>query len=846
MNRLEAAMNRYADPERCPDCRAPIALGAERCLACGLILRGDVAGRLFLALSSADQLLAALRSQSEPTAAIAVDPHSGRAGVEATAGNPRSGRVGAERSGLSAASVPKILLALGAGCLLVAALVFLAVTWSVLGVAGRTATLVAFTAIAGGLAGWMAGRGLRGAAEALSLVGFGLLAMDALGARTSGWFGDVSDAGFLLGLGLLLALAGGAAAVAVRRTAAGALTGAEVVVAVGAGLFALGLVVNDLLSTSTGLVAAVLAAAVATAAAHRVSLSGARAGCALVTALAWAELSAVGVVRAVQHSTAHELWADLHAWPLLVAAGLVGSVAALRALRTPVRVGAVAVAEALVALVVALPLRHVSDTEATLGLLGVLAAAGVLTWLLPRPWAFTGLLTQVVAGTMVGAVAGAHAAQALRRLGELASAPWAGHVSDRLNPVAGLPAPWLLPFCVVAVLGTVLVVAHAEPRLAGVVASVLDLRFVAALVPVVGTALVLLHPVPVWLATAVPLASAAGLLGWWLVRDDGFVLGTAAALVVPATAVGLTAQALTAAVAGVILVGASVVLLRARSVELAAGAGAVAAAALAGSVWTWGALLGAEPVWAALAALLLLAGAAFADTARSWLTVRAPAARALGVEVGAAAAAVPVALAGVLLAPESEHAAWTAVYLTVAGVAVAAMSLVRSDRRALGWVGGALLAAASWVRLWDVGVETPEAYTLPSAVALLLVGLQHLRTHRSASTVTTLGSGLGLALVPSLLWALEDPAQPRSLWLGLGCLTLVAAGSRLRWTAPMLAGAAVGSVLVLRLAAPYVGDAVPRWVVIGVAGAMLIAMGVTWERRLREARQVMAYVRRLR
>ena len=43
--------------------------------------------------------------------------------------------------------MPKILLALGAGCLLVAALLFLAVTWSVLGVGGRTATLVGFTAI---------------------------------------------------------------------------------------------------------------------------------------------------------------------------------------------------------------------------------------------------------------------------------------------------------------------------------------------------------------------------------------------------------------------------------------------------------------------------------------------------------------------------------------------------------------------------------------------------------------------------------------------------------------------------------------------------------------------------
>src|SRR4051794_19635527 len=42
-------------------------------------------------------------------------------------------------AGLSAASVPKLLLGLGAACLLVAAVIFLAVAWSWLGIGGRTA-----------------------------------------------------------------------------------------------------------------------------------------------------------------------------------------------------------------------------------------------------------------------------------------------------------------------------------------------------------------------------------------------------------------------------------------------------------------------------------------------------------------------------------------------------------------------------------------------------------------------------------------------------------------------------------------------------------------------------------
>jgi hypothetical protein len=39
---------------------------------------------------------------------------------------------------------------------------------------------------------------------------------------------------------------------------------------------------------------------------------------------------------------------------------------------------------------------------------------------------------------------------------------------------------------------------------------------------------------------------------------------------------------------------------------------------------------------------------------------------------------------------------------------------------------------------------------------------------------------------------------------------------------------------------------VPRWVLIGLAGAVLIGLGASWERRLVEARQLMASVRGLR
>jgi hypothetical protein len=208
--------------------------------------------------------------------------------------------------------------------------------------------------------------------------------------------------------------------------------------------------------------------------------------------------------------------------------------------------------------------------------------------------------------------------------------------------------------------------------------------------------------------------------------------------------------------------------------------------------------------------------------------------------------AVPLGTAGVLLAPAGAGPTWAAVYLTVAGAAVVAMSLLRSDRRTLAWPGGALLVLASWVRLYDVGVRAPEAYTLPTAAALLVVGLVRMRRDVRVSTLHALGPGLTLALVPSLVWALDEPVSWRSLVLGLACLGLLLAGVRLRWTAPTVAGATVGLVLVLRLAAPYIGEAVPRWLLIGLAGALLVALGTTWEHRLADARHAMAYLRALR
>ena len=102
-----------------------------------------------------------------------------------------------------------------------------------------------------------------------------------------------------------------------------------------------------------------------------------------------------------------------------------------------------------------------------------------------------------------------------------------------------------------------------------------------------------------------------------------------------------------------------------------------------------------------------------------------------------------------------------------------------------------------------------------------------------------------LATVPSLLWVFGDPVSLRALALGAGCLALTIAGAALRWSAPLVVGASIGAAVVLRELGPYAGE-FPKWVWIGLAGALLTVVGITWERRLLDVRQAVGFLGRLR
>jgi hypothetical protein len=838
---LDGGMTRYADPERCPDCRSPITPGVVACPACALPLRGETAQRLFTTLSLADELLISLRAAPAPVAAGAT-----------SGSHPASPRVTARRT-LRATSAPQILLALGAGCLLVAALVFLAVSWSVLGVGGRTATLVGLTVVAGGLAAALARRGLGAGAQSLALVAYGLLTLDVLGADRAGWFGAPSTADLLGLLGAVLVLTGSGGAVAARRTAVATLSCAELVAAIGAGLGTLGVASVDRLPVAPALVLATVLPAALGLAARRLRLAVAAIGSWAVAAASWLSLTGYALGRAFGDDHGwHALWVDGEVWPLLAAAALAALSAAPWRSLVPARVAALAVTHLLLTVALLAPTARLQATPLTLVAIGLLAVTGVVTAVLPRPWGLVNAVTQGVGATGVLAVTVLLVAEAGGRLVDASGPVWAGSAGDVLpaafvaDAPARQPAGWLLPLCVLALAGTGWVLARAWVRVGRGAAGVADLRVGAAVLGASVVAAVTLYPVPLWLVLGMLVALAGAFTAWWLATGSTPTLLPAAVFVAVAVGVSLHADRLSAVLLCAAATLATVVLVRGRVPEVAAAGGVALAGTLAGASWSWTAVAGAAPVWAALMGLLALGGLVLLTpyTRARWAS--ADSTRPLtGLEAGAVLAALALGLAGVQQSPAGEAEVWTSVYLTVAGAVVSTMSL-RRDRRELAWAGGALLAAASWVRLWDLGVSSPEAYTLPSAALLVLAGLDRLRRDRSVGTMAALAPGLSLALVPTLLWALVDPVGLRPLLLGLGCLAMVLVGARLGWTAPIALGAAAGAVLLLRLAAPYVGDAVPRWVLIAAAGAVLVALGATWERRLADARSVTTYVRDLR
>ncbi|ALC30889.1 hypothetical protein [Streptomyces sp. CFMR 7] len=216
--------------------------------------------------------------------------------------------------------------------------------------------------------------------------------------------------------------------------------------------------------------------------------------------------------------------------------------------------------------------------------------------------------------------------------------------------------------------------------------------------------------------------------------------------------------------------------------------------------------------------------------------------------------ALPVELAGgvgalVAIGLAAPRAPYLALVLALCGV-LAAGAAVRPERRPVaGYLAAVLFVTATWVRLAASEVSAPEAYTLPVTVPALVIGALRRRKDPEASSWTAYGPGLGATLLPSLAVAWGDPDWPRPLLLGVAALVITLLGAKYRLQAPLLLGGAVLALVTLHELAPYVvqvAGALPRWLPPALAGLLLLAVGATYEQRLRDARKLKDMLGRMR
>ncbi|WP_329276792.1 SCO7613 C-terminal domain-containing membrane protein [Streptomyces sp. NBC_00691] len=314
-----------------------------------------------------------------------------------------------------------------------------------------------------------------------------------------------------------------------------------------------------------------------------------------------------------------------------------------------------------------------------------------------------------------------------------------------------------------------------------------------------------------WIAYAAGLASALSTVALALdVREATFVaLGTLLLLLVGVAVLGAGARRVVAACAAVLTATALVV--------------AVSAAA------------GFEDHWTALALLLVPAATAVVGAKARPV--------ALPVEITGAVVALPA------FALATSRPAFLSLALALGGVIAAATAVRPERRRFASWTAAVLFLLAAWVRLAVWEVTTPEAYTLPVTVPALVVGFLRRRRDREASSWTAYGPGLAATLLPGLVAAWTDPEWPRPLALGVSALVVTLLGARFRLQALLVLGGSVLALDGLHELAPYVVQAVgalPRWLPPALAGLLLLAVGATYEQRLRDARRLRDRVARMR
>ncbi len=812
------------DPTRCPDCRAVLTRPGA-CGACGLTLAGPPAARLWEVDTELLRLDATRSSLQAERRGLLAALHGNDMPVPPTADPEwqRAASPPAPRPEWTPKRVQNVLLGLGGLLLAVAAVVFTAVTYDRLGAGGRAAVLIALTVAAGAAAPAARRRGLTATSETLGAVTLVLATLDAYGLRTLGLGAGADPLSYAAASAAVLALAAGAYAwfvpLRIMQASAVVLTQLPVLLL---------LARYEASAATTGLVLAALSAVdLAVLAGTAGRLPGDVRATVVACASAWSGVGLlISLTAAVGPDRGLAATALLAHATVLVGAALLVRDSTLRALLAGAPVPIVAVA-AYTLVRTGLPDDQHPLVPAAVGLLAALLAAQ-----LPRAWR---------PGPLVGAVA--VSAFAVLTVGEQI-------VTGLLLPLTWLVDPWSLPAGsgARAALGpdsrwqgtvdTTVVLAAAALTVGAVAWALERVRTAVAGAAALAAAALVLLPLGLDLPHAAGLAVLlvlAALLGGATAAllprrpDEALVVAGVATTVALLAAVWSTADRETSLV--VLPLTALLVAALSAAPGLPARAGGVAVAVAGGLGTAALAATGAAQQLAAdqIGGLLLVAVAVLLALAA---IPGFDGERRLGAEIAAGSAAATAALLAF------GDAGWLSWVLAGTGL-LALATAVRPDRRHAAVVGALVLAASSWVRLADAEVTAPEPYVLPLGIVALALGHLRLRGAPGTRSWQAYGPGLSLLLLPSLLASFDDESLTRPLLLGLAALGVLLLGARFGLQAPLALGGAVLALDALQLLAPYAA-ALPRWMSLGAAGVLLVAVGATYEQRRRDVSRLRA------
>ncbi len=855
---------RGPDPSRCPDCGAILSNvdGVAACTRCGFTAAHPLAGRLW----QIDSEMAGLGAER---AGLIGQMRRDRVGTPLPVARIGTGPQAAPARSRRHVSAQTLLVALGAFLLIVAGIVFAAVTWDRLGAAGQAAVLAVATAVAVTTTLAAARAELMSTAEALSVVAAGFALIDVHAVRVV--LAPDGDWQWVWAVGLVVVAAG-----LVGLGRAGSLRAPPII---GVVAVQMPLVVVASLSGTPGpaMASALLATATIDHLAHRrlrvvpqpalpdpvPALVG------LLGSGAWS-VAVLFAVPAAFGDAGLDVSAGERTWGIAVLAVATATAVGLAWSRPGRdRVGIVAAAAGVL-----------------VGLLTVLAVGRALT--------DDGDVLLLIANAAGFAVLAVSSAITARHPGRAPAGDTDLGVDPRVRGGQATAVVWTA----LTLLG------WTEPVLGAIVAPFVEIADNG------------------WWTRGFSVTTGA--LDLEAVNTPSLLDGPPIGLVLAAVALG------TATVMAV--VGAFVPAPGPRRVAMAvaAGTGTYTAVAVAGAHWSVAVAVMVAAYLAATAALALapirpggrfLPGVAIAAiptaaTAVAWagnvdvLTVLAfgfialigSAATAGGLVEGhrqwtiaatvVAGIAIPTtAMALALTSGATDQAAWT---ITVAVAAATTGLAWLADRWAPWWspvvevvglltTGGALagLAAADgpnpfsvglavvvvvasahvtrptrripataiavtaalclvWLQLWDADVRLVEAYSLPAAAAVGAAGWWQMRRDPNVGSWPTLGPALVIAAAPSALVAIVETEVVRPLTvLGIAvAMTIVGASRGLR--APLVVGSVTAVIMAVDQLFP-VAARLPRWVGIGAAGVVLLVVGATFERQRR--RVVDAYAR---